>query len=55
MKMLRVIHDAKKHHPIGIEATYCGGHSVPVGSTPEAATEDIINVQIPELVVRSSY
>jgi imidazolonepropionase len=54
MKMLRVIHTARKHHAIGIEATYCGGHSVPVGSTAEAATEDIVNVQIPELIVRSA-
>ena len=51
MKMLKVAHAAGSSHAIDIVSTYCGAHSVPTGSTPEQATEDVITVQIPELVV----
>lgn len=28
-KMLTVIEEAKKYHPISVSSTYCGAHSVP--------------------------
>lgn len=49
MKMLRVIEKAKKELPIEISSTFCGAHSVPKGSTPEEATDNVINRQIPKL------
>ena len=52
MKMLRVIHRANAAHPIDIVPTFCGAHSIPQGKTAEEATVDVIDVQIPELVVR---
>lgn len=53
MKMLRVIHRASSVHPMGIVGTFCGAHALPPGITAEAATDDVINVQLPELVVRA--
>ena len=29
VKMLKVINQAKKKHPIGISSTYCGAHAIP--------------------------
>ena len=29
MKLLRVLHRAKKEGPIGLSITYCGAHAVP--------------------------
>lgn len=49
MRMLRVLHRANLEGPVEIVSNYCGAHSVPKGSTPTAAAEDIINRQIPEL------
>ncbi|KAL9959748.1 hypothetical protein ACROYT_G033103 [Oculina patagonica] len=49
MKMLRVIEKAKKELPIEISSTFCGAHSVPKGSTPEEATNNVVNDQIPKL------
>lgn len=49
MKMLRVIERAKKELPIEISSTFCGAHSVPKGSSPEEATNNVINCQIPKL------
>lgn len=49
MKMLRVIEKAKKELPIEISSTFCGAHSVPKGSTPEEATDNVVNYQIPKL------
>jgi imidazolonepropionase len=48
LKMLRVLHNAK--HPVEIVSNYLGGHSVPVGMTAAAATDDIVNNQIPAVV-----
>ncbi len=53
MKMLRVIHTAKKAGRIGVVSTYCGAHSIPAGMDADAATRDVIDHQLPELVVRS--
>jgi len=50
MKMLEVLHNASKVHPIEIVSTYCGAHSVPKGSTAAQACEDIIHNQIPTLL-----
>ncbi|EGC30061.1 hypothetical protein DICPUDRAFT_58479 [Dictyostelium purpureum] len=49
MKMLKVLHNAAKKHPVEIVSTYLGGHSIPKGSTAHEATQDIINKQLPEL------
>lgn len=51
MKMLRVIHTTSTVHPIGIVSTYCGAHSVPTGMTVDQATDDVVNVQLPRLIV----
>ena len=53
---LRVIHKVNQEHPIDLIGNYCGGHSVPKGSTAAEAAADIVNHQIPELdrlIVRS--
>jgi hypothetical protein len=52
MKMLRVIHSVNSAHAMDVVSTFCGAHSVPVGMTADEATEDVVAVQIPELVVR---
>ncbi|KYR02540.1 imidazolonepropionase [Tieghemostelium lacteum] len=49
MKMLKVLHQANKTHPIDIVSTYLGAHSIPKGLTAQEATDDIINNQLPEL------
>ena len=51
LKMLRVIHTAKQAGRIGVVSTYCGAHSVPAGMDADAATRDVIDNQLPELVV----
>lgn len=50
MKMLRVITNVNKRHPVRLEATFCGAHSVPEGHTAESMTEDVVAGQLPELV-----
>ncbi|EGZ15704.1 hypothetical protein PHYSODRAFT_508196 [Phytophthora sojae] len=53
LKMLRVLHAASTDddaHPVEIVSNYLGGHSVPDGMTAAAATDDIVNKQIPALV-----
>lgn len=47
LKMLRVLHNAKQQHAVEIVSNYLGGHSVPEGMTAAAATDDIVNNQIP--------
>lgn len=47
LKMLRVLHNAKKNHPVEIVANFLGGHSVPEGMSAAEATADIVNNQIP--------
>ncbi|XP_052010300.1 probable imidazolonepropionase [Xyrauchen texanus] len=49
LKMLRVIHSARKSLPIGISITYCGAHAVPKGKNMEEATQDILAVQLPAI------
>jgi imidazolonepropionase len=49
MKLLRVLHQVKQKSAVEIVSTYLGAHSVPKGSTAEAATEDIVHRQIPKL------
>eukprot|EP01083_Nonionella_stella_P071048 190564_1 len=49
LKMLRVLHNAKQKTPMEIVCNYLGAHSVPHGSTPEAATRDIVDNQIPKV------
>lgn len=50
LKLLRVIHAANQIHPIDLVGNYCGGHSVPKGSTAAEATDDIIQKQIPAIM-----
>jgi len=50
VKMLRVLEKAKKELPIEISSTFCGAHSVPKGMTSDEATENVIDVQIPEVI-----
>ena len=52
MKMLAVAHAAREAHAIGVVSTYCGAHAVPIGSTADAMTEDVVSVHLPELAVR---
>lgn len=52
MKMLQVLHEANKEHPIEIISTFLGAHSIPKGSTAAEATEDVINKQLPALLVQ---
>mgnify|MGYP001147967969 CR=1 FL=1 len=54
LKMLRVIKRAKALQPIELVANYCGAHSVPKGSTAEAATEDVVSVQLPRLAAAAA-
>lgn len=49
LKMLRVLHQSA--HPIDIVSNYCGAHSVPAGQTAAQAADDIIQNQIPALLV----
>ncbi|XP_069692895.1 probable imidazolonepropionase [Periplaneta americana] len=49
LKLLRVLHRAKKELPIEISVTYCGAHAVPKGKTAEEATEIIVREQIPQI------
>ncbi|XP_062339262.1 probable imidazolonepropionase [Osmerus eperlanus] len=49
LKMLEVIETARHTLPINISSTYCGAHAVPKGKTVAEATEDILQVQLPEL------
>ncbi|XP_046878927.1 probable imidazolonepropionase [Hypomesus transpacificus] len=49
LKMLEVIETARRTLPINISSTYCGAHAVPKGKTVAEATEDILQVQLPEL------
>ncbi|KAG7389727.1 putative imidazolonepropionase [Phytophthora boehmeriae] len=53
IKMLRVLHAASTGddaHPVEIVSNYLGGHSVPDGMSAAAATDDIVNKQIPAVV-----
>jgi len=50
MKMLQVLHETNKTHPLEIISTYLGAHSIPKGSNAEDATKDIIENQIPQLI-----
>ena len=49
-KMLRVLHRASQKQPIDIVSNFCGAHAVPKGSTPEEATRDVIERQIPAVM-----
>lgn len=49
MKMLKVLHNVGKVHPITIISTYLGAHSVPKGTPVAEYTNDIITKQLPEL------
>jgi len=50
MKMLQVLHEVDKIHPMDIVSTFLGAHSIPKGSNAKLATEDIIVNQIPSLI-----
>ena len=50
LKMLRVLEEARKLVPIEISSTFCGAHAVPRGGDMEAATEDVINTQLPRVI-----
>ena len=50
IKMLRVIERAKREFSsLEISSTYCGAHAIPKGKTMLEATEDVVNVQIPQI------
>ncbi|OWA50107.1 putative imidazolonepropionase [Hypsibius exemplaris] len=49
LKLLRVLHRAKKECPIGLSITYCGAHAVPKGMTAEVATDEIIKDHLPRI------
>eukprot|EP00095_Tigriopus_kingsejongensis_P002005 maker-scaffold652_size119135-snap-gene-0.15 protein:Tk02005 transcript:maker-scaffold652_size119135-snap-gene-0.15-mRNA-1 annotation:"probable imidazolonepropionase" len=50
IKMLEVLESAAQKVPIEISGTFCGAHSIPKGSNAEAATQDVIEVQLPKVV-----
>ncbi|KAJ4462868.1 imidazolonepropionase [Paratrimastix pyriformis] len=49
VKLLKVLHEVSKTHPIGMVTTYLGAHSVPKGTTADAHTRDIVERHLPEL------
>eukprot|EP01126_Amoeba_proteus_P048778 TRINITY_DN5661_c0_g1_i1.p1 TRINITY_DN5661_c0_g1~~TRINITY_DN5661_c0_g1_i1.p1 ORF type:complete len:328 (-),score=43.13 TRINITY_DN5661_c0_g1_i1:61-1044(-) len=49
VKLLKVLHEANKCHPVDIVSNYLAAHSIPEGSTAEEATNDIVHNQIPKL------
>jgi imidazolonepropionase len=49
LKMLRVLHEVNRVHPIDVVSNFCGAHSVPKGSTAAQAAADVIDVQLPAL------
>ncbi|XP_075886042.1 putative imidazolonepropionase [Nelusetta ayraudi] len=49
VKMLQVVEEARRTLPINISSTYCGAHAVPKGQTVAEATQDILEVQLPQL------
>ena len=49
LKMLEVIDELNKTHPIEISGTFCGAHAVPKGSTEENQKNLIINEILPYL------
>jgi len=49
LKLLRVLHNVNKDHPVDIVANYLAAHSIPKGSTAEDHTRDIIDNQIPKI------
>ncbi|KAJ8046502.1 putative imidazolonepropionase [Holothuria leucospilota] len=51
IKMLRVIERARKEVPIEISSTFCGAHAVPKGSSVKQATEDVLNNQLPAVLL----
>lgn len=50
VKMLQVLAQAGKTHPVEISATFLGAHSVPRGSTEEAAAADVVERQLPAVL-----
>lgn len=50
MKQLRVLEQGNRAHPIDIVANYCGAHSVPKGSTAQAACRDIVDRVLPAVL-----
>jgi len=49
MKLIKVLSEVSRVHPIGMSITYLGAHSVPKGTTADAHTQDIIERHLPEL------
>ncbi len=51
LKMLRVIQQLKKKHPLTIKSTFLGAHAVPVEfkANPSGYTDLIVNEMIPEI------
>lgn len=49
LKMLRVMEKSRDQIAADVSVTYCAAHAVPEGSTAEEATNDIINVQLPDI------
>lgn len=51
LRMLRALTRAKRDDrcPVDVSITYCAAHAVPEDSTPEEATDDVINVHLPEV------
>ena len=50
MKMLRVLDSARRRVPIEISSTFCGAHAVPRGSNMEAATRDVTDNQLEQVM-----
>jgi len=50
LKMLQVLHNLDRTHPIDIVSNYCGAHSVPAGLTAAAYTEALISEQLPAIM-----
>ncbi|KAK4026376.1 hypothetical protein OUZ56_015377 [Daphnia magna] len=51
IKMLRVLERAKRELPIDISSTFCGAHAVPKNQTAEEATQNVLNEQLPKVML----
>merc|ERR550534_3640539 len=49
VKMLKVIENVKRSHPVEIVSCYLGAHSIPKGKTADEQTRDIVENQIPAI------
>jgi imidazolonepropionase len=47
LRMLRVIEQADRHHPVDVVPTFMGAHAVPEGRDAEDYTDEVVDEQLP--------